>query len=70
MKAVIIAVDPVMDIDPIHMNTLALDGTDTVIRAVQQVDIANHQALTPIKKHVIWPFVSADPTRWRSTANR
>jgi hypothetical protein len=65
METVVVAVDAVVDVDPVHVDAAAFDHTDTMVGAVEQRDVADRQVLATVAKDVIGAPVAAESAgRW------
>ncbi len=68
VKAVVVAVDAVVDMQAVHVHVLALDHADAVIRALPQAQIADAHVLTAVEQDVVRPVVAAEPARRQRAA--
>src|ERR1700722_2191736 len=57
-----------MYVDAIHMDSLALNHTNAVVRAVQKVDVPNGETLAMVGEYMVRPLVAAQSARGWSAA--
>src|SRR5262249_35968594 len=67
MKAVVVPVDAVVDVNSVDVNVAALDDADRMVGACDQPDVANDDVLTLMQQHVVRTVVPS-PTGGRRNA--
>ena len=64
MKSIVVPVDAIVNVQRVHVHALRLDHSNAVIRAVEEIEIANRESFALIREHVVRPLVAADAA-WR-----
>ena len=70
MEAIIISIDAIVDVDAVHVHSLALDDAEAVIRAIEQIDIADNETFAAISEEMVGPTVAAEAAGRLGAAHR
>src|SRR5689334_5335430 len=67
MESIVVAVDPVVDVETVELAVARLNNADRMERAVNECHILHAQVRTSVKEQVVGPLcASSSRRRWRA----